>query len=87
MEQAISPKERVELAELAGINEQYLYQCLTGRRDMEATEAVRVERATGHRLRRWQLRRNWHLTWPELIDAAGAPEVPTTDPEPSKAGG
>lgn len=70
----ITPKERAELATLAGINEQYLYQCLSGRRDMGAAEAVRVEQVTGRRLRRWHLRpADWHQIWPELIGAEGAP--------------
>lgn len=64
---------------MADISEQYLYQCLTKRRDMDATEAVRVERATANRIRRWHLRRDWHMTWPELIGIDGAPEVPSAE--------
>ena len=72
-----SPSERARLAALARINEAYLYQCLTGRRDMGALEAVRVEVATRRVLRRWDLcTRNWHLIWPELIARKGAPAVP-----------
>lgn len=73
------PKVRADMAALASISEQYLYQCLTGRRDMDATEAVRVEKATGFRVRRWQLRKDWYLTWPELIGTEGAPKVPTAE--------
>lgn len=77
----ITPKERAELANMAGCSEQFLYQCLTGRKSMDAKEAVRVERATGCRLRRWQLRtKDWHETWPELIGAEGAPPVPAESP-------
>lgn len=78
-------KERAELAGLAAISDQYLYQCLTGRRDMDATEASRVERATAGRLRRWHLRRDWASTWPELIDAEGAPGPVTKAPDSQPA--
>lgn len=70
----ISARERRRLAAVAGVDEQYLYQCLTGRRDMDAAEARRVEAITGHVIRRWHLRqRDWHLIWPELVGMPGAP--------------
>jgi DNA-binding transcriptional regulator YdaS (Cro superfamily) len=68
-----SPKERNELAALAGIGSAYLYQVLSGRKEMEAVEASRVERVTGKRLRRWHLRRDWAEVWPELVGVEGAP--------------
>lgn len=38
---------------------------------------VAIERATGGRVRRWNLRpEDWHRIWPELIGTDGAPEVP-----------
>ena len=70
----ISARERRRLAAVAGVDEQYLYQCLTGRRDMDAAEARRVEAVTGHVIRRWHLRqRDWHLIWPELVGMSGVP--------------
>ncbi len=72
----ITAKERNELAALAGVDKDYLYQCMSGRRDMDAPKAAEVERATGNRIRRWHLRRDWHLVWPELIGVTGAPRVP-----------
>ena len=76
----ISAAERRELAALLGCNEQYLYQCLTGRNAMQPLDAVRAERLTGGRLRRWHVRpKDWHLIWPELIGADGAPELPKHD--------
>lgn len=76
----ITAAERRELAALVQVDEQYLYQCLTGRKDMKVHEAVRVEQESGGRLRRWQLRRNdWWKNWPELIGAAGAPEIPKAE--------
>jgi DNA-binding transcriptional regulator YdaS (Cro superfamily) len=80
MEDAISPRERAEIAAAVDVDEQYLYQCLVGRKDMKPKEAVRVERQSGGRLRRWHLRQSdWHQTWPELIGTEGAPAVPAAD--------
>lgn len=77
MEEAIGPRERAQIAQALGLDDQYLYQCMTGRKDMKPKQAVRVERDSGGRLRRWHLRVNdWHETWPELIGVDGAPPVP-----------
>ncbi|RQO57991.1 hypothetical protein DBR47_14460 [Paucibacter sp. KBW04] len=77
----ITVADRNEIAALTGVNEQYLYQCLTGRKDMKTREAVRVERLTGGKVRRWHLRKSdWWLHWPELINAEGAPAVPQEQP-------
>lgn len=74
---AISSDERKQLSEQLGINDDYLYQLLTGRREMDAIEAVRLEIRSGRRLRRWHLRaRTWHEIWPELVGMEGAPPVP-----------
>jgi DNA-binding transcriptional regulator YdaS (Cro superfamily) len=79
MDKLPSAQDRKRLAEKAGINEQFLYQCLTGRRAMEAKEAVRVEEATNYELRRWQLRpKDWFEVWPELIGTDGAPQIRRT---------
>lgn len=76
MSTRIPPFRRRQLAALAQVDEQYLYQCLTGRKAMKPEQAVRVEVATGNELRRWHLRPDdWHLIWPELIGADGAPPV------------
>lgn len=55
------------------MNSQYLYQCLTRRRDMDARLAAQLESLTGGRVRRWHLRRDWAIVWPELVGADGAP--------------
>lgn len=66
----ITPDERRQLAEKVGINEQYLYQCLTGRREMSASEAVRVEMASDGRLtRKMVCQSTWQSIWPELVEA------------------
>lgn len=73
----ITAAERRAIATQVGVDEQYLYQCLTRRKAMRADEAVRVEQALGGRIRRWDLRADdWHRIWPELIGSAGAPDVP-----------
>lgn len=82
----ITPIERKALAEKVGMAEQYIYQCLTGRKAMKPAEAVRVERAAGNAIRRWDLRPDdWHLVWPELIGVEGAPPVPKA--EAAESGG
>lgn len=72
----ITAHERKLIAAKAQLNDAYLYQCITGRADLDATKAVRVERLSEKRIRRWHLRRNWFDTWPELIGTDGAPAVP-----------
>jgi len=67
MEQKLTPAERQELADLVGLNEQWLYQCLTGRRDMSPAEAIRVEAASGGNVTRQMLcQGTWAKIWPEL---------------------
>ena len=74
MSKQIAPADRRRLAALCGVNEQYLWQCLTGRRDMNPIEARRIEDTTGGELRRWDLcQRTWSGIWPELIGLEGAP--------------
>lgn len=70
--------ERQALAAKLEISEQYLYQCLTGRKHMRAEEAVRIERESGGLVRRWDVRTtDWHLIWPELIGSNEAPPIPS----------
>lgn len=77
MDKHITTSRRMELAALVGISDAYLYQCLTGRRDMGPTEARRCEAMTNGELHRWNLcQRTWAGIWPELIGADGAPPVP-----------
>lgn len=88
MFESIDAPERREIAASVGVDEQYLYQCLTGRKDMRTNEAVRVERESNGRLRRWDLRRNdWWEHWPELVGADGAPPLPPRLPEKAVANG
>lgn len=75
----IEPSERAKLAELIEVHDQYLYQCLTKKKDMEARLAADAEVKTGGRLRRWMLRRDWRQVWPELVNAKGAPSAEAGD--------
>lgn len=76
MDNLPTPEERRELAELIGVQPVSLHQFLTGFRQMEPSKAVAAEVATGGRLKRWQLRtKDWHLIWPDLIGAEGAPDI------------
>jgi DNA-binding transcriptional regulator YdaS (Cro superfamily) len=70
MNTPITPDERRELAEKVGMSEQYLYQCLTGRREMSASEAVRIEQASEGKITRKMLcQGSWQAIWPELVIA------------------
>jgi len=70
MNTQITPDERRQLAEKVGMNEQYLYQCLTGRREMSAWEAVRIEQQTEGRVNRKMVcQGSWQSIWPELVSA------------------
>lgn len=73
----ISTIERAALAKRLHVSEPYLYQCLTGRKAMNAAEAVRLELESQGQLQRWDLRRyDWYRIWPHLIGTEGAPAVP-----------
>ena len=69
METNITPERRRKLAADIGVNEQYLYQCLTGRRDMNPAEARRAEVTTcGELTRKMLCQRTWRDIWPELAE-------------------
>lgn len=78
MSKIFTPEERRRIAELVGVNPATLYQAMTGKgAGFSAQECVRIERDSGYDVRRWHLRpKDWHLIWPELIDAEGAPKLP-----------
>lgn len=90
----ITASERKRLAEQLKLNEQYLYQCLTGRREMEPAAAMGAELATNGRLRRQMVcQRTYKAIWPDLEPLpetveSDAPEVVSseyTGPERRKA--
>jgi DNA-binding transcriptional regulator YdaS (Cro superfamily) len=74
----IPPNERQVLAEKCGINEAYLYQVLSGRREPSPELCVTIERESMGAIKRWDLRTgDWHRIWPELVGAEGSPEIQT----------
>jgi len=68
MANQLNPEDRKRLAALTGIDEQYLYQCLTGRRDMNPERARRAEAETKGELTRQMLcQKTYAGIWPELV--------------------
>jgi len=69
----ITPADRKRIADQVGVNEQYLYQCLTARRDMSPAEAMRIEIATGGQLTRRDLcQKSYAAIWPDLATQEAA---------------
>ena len=69
-----------DFAATLGISPVYLSQLAAGQGGREPSPelCVRIEVATSATVARWDLRpADWHLIWPELIDAEGAPPVAT----------
>lgn len=62
-----TPDDRRRIAALTGVDEQYLYQCLTGRRDMNPAQARKVEEVTDGEVTRQMLcQKTYAGIWPEL---------------------
>jgi DNA-binding transcriptional regulator YdaS (Cro superfamily) len=73
MPKQLTPDDRKRIATLTGIDEQYLYQCLTGRRDMNPERARRAEVDTGGEVTRQMLcQKTYAGIWPELAEAKAA---------------
>ncbi len=83
----ITTAERGALAGACEVNDQYLYQVLSGRRIASPELCVALERASGGKLMRWDLRPlDWHRIWPELVGRVDAPAAPgsSTDSAPTE---
>jgi hypothetical protein len=66
----IDSKLRQEIATQMGLNDQYIYQCLTGRRNMKPIQASTIEKITNGAINRKMVcRTNWQAIWPELVEA------------------
>ena len=75
---SISAVERRAVADRHGLNEQYLYQCLTGRADLDPAKAVEIENSTLKKITRQMLRQSdYWLIWPDL-KAPKAKATPST---------
>lgn len=67
MKTNLMPEDRRRIAEKVNVSDAYLYQCLTGRRDMNPVEAVRVERDSGGEITRFDVcTKTGAGIWPEL---------------------
>ncbi|MES2685524.1 MAG: hypothetical protein V4706_01815 [Pseudomonadota bacterium] len=70
MSKEITPVERKALAAKFDLDEQYLYQCLTGRRDMKPADARKLEDDSDGVLTRQMLcQKTWRGIWPELAQS------------------
>lgn len=72
-------EERGRAARVAaevGLHVAFLSQIARGVRPVPADRAPALERASGGRVRRWDMRpADWHRIWPELVGSEGAPLV------------
>ena len=76
MAKTFQPEDRRRIAVKVRVSEQYLYQCLTGRREMGPVEAMRIQRESDQEVMVWDVcHKTWHLIWPHLIATDGAPDV------------
>lgn len=72
--------ERGRMARVAaevGVSPAYLSQVANGNRPVPVERAAELEKACAGQVPRWcMFPTNWHLIWPELVGAEGAPAVP-----------
>ncbi len=69
----ITTKRRKELCRKHGLSDDYIYQCIAGKKQMKSKEAVRIERITSGEITRQMLRRDdYWLIWPDLPAPQGA---------------
>lgn len=65
------------LAEQSQTSIGHLNNVAYGHATANAALARRIEELSNRQVRRWTLRPDdWHLIWPELVDAEGAPAAP-----------
>lgn len=69
MKTEFTAEERDAIVSKTGVNPAYLYQCLSGRKDMKPRDAVKLERKAGIVGLRLALRqRDGREIWPELAE-------------------
>lgn len=82
---SLQVQQRDQLAAASGTTRGHLQNIVYGIRPCSPELASALERNTEGEVKRWDMRPDdWHLIWPELIGAEGAPPVVT--PEPATAG-
>jgi len=72
----LSTQQRTELAQRAGTSFLHLRNVAFSSKKCGIPLAVALERETGGVVRRWDLRDDWALLWPELVGLPDAPTVP-----------
>lgn len=64
------------LASRIGVKQQHVWNWVNRGDRIPAEHCVSIERVTSGTVMRWDLRPDdWHLIWPELIGADGAPAI------------
>ena len=63
------------LAAVLGVKQPTVSEWVRGIRPVPIRMCAAIEHATSGAVRRWHLREDWHLIWPELIGADGAPKL------------
>lgn len=82
----MDPDERDAFAKRCGTTLGHLQNVKYGTKSCATDLAVNIERESGSRVRRWELRADWFKHWPELIGRKGAPEVPAESPALGEVG-
>lgn len=73
----MSAEDRLAFAAKCEVSLGHLLNVMYGQRTCATDLAVHIERESGLRVRRWDLRPDdWHKHWPDLIGAADAPAIP-----------
>lgn len=73
----LDSEQRDRFASRCATSKGHLQNVMYGVRPCATDLAVHIERESEHAVRRWDLRPDdWHMHWPELVGAVGAPSVP-----------
>lgn len=71
-----------DLARATGLQYAFISQIANESRPAPLARCMAIETATDRAVMRWDLRpADWHLVWPELVGAEGAPAISPTQQE------
>lgn len=79
----MSVDERDQFALRCETTRGHLQNVMYGLRACATDLAVHIERESGYQVRRWELRGDWWMHWPELIGLEGAPAIPADAAQPA----
>lgn len=72
--------EAARLARAVGVHPVMVSQWACGKKEVPVDRSAPIETATAGAVRRWDLRpHDWHVHWPELVGAKGAPSEPAEE--------